>query len=150
LFAYCAGIEDKGNVAIQLIETESSKMVWAYSVNKQKGGSKNQQSMAEAISKHFKDFLLVAPPPMPAPAQTLAPAVVIQPAPVPTALVVTRTPLPIKQVSYRRDSVQIAPLAETRLQPVRSEESPADAARHAKQRKACLELAKENPSVTCN
>jgi hypothetical protein len=57
LFAYCAGIEDKGNVSVQLIETSSSKMLWAYSVNKQRGGSKNQQSMAEAVAKHFKEFL---------------------------------------------------------------------------------------------
>src|ERR1700722_19937054 len=61
LFAYCAGIEDKGNVSVQLIEVGSTKMVWAYSVNKQKGGSKNQQSMAEAIAKHFKEFLPNAP-----------------------------------------------------------------------------------------
>ena len=57
LFAYCAGIEDKGNVSVQLIETSSSKMLWAYSVNKQKGGSKNTQSMAEAIAKHLKEFV---------------------------------------------------------------------------------------------
>jgi hypothetical protein len=57
LFAYCAGIEDKGNVSVQLIETSSTKMTWAYSVNKQRGGSKNQQSMAEAVAKHFKEFL---------------------------------------------------------------------------------------------
>jgi hypothetical protein len=38
LFAYCAGIEDKGNVSVQFIEVSSSKMVWAYSVNKQRGG----------------------------------------------------------------------------------------------------------------
>ena len=57
LFAYCAGIEDKGNVSVQLIETSSSKMLWAYSVNKQRGGSKNEQSMAEAVAKHFKDFI---------------------------------------------------------------------------------------------
>ena len=57
LFAYCAGIEDKGNVSVQLIETTSTKMLWAYSVNKQRGGSKNQQSMAEAVAKHFKEFL---------------------------------------------------------------------------------------------
>lgn len=57
LFAYCAGIEDKGNVSVQLIESSSSKMLWAYSVNKQRGGSKNQQSMAEAVAKHFKEFL---------------------------------------------------------------------------------------------
>jgi TolB-like protein len=57
LFAYCAGIEDKGNVSVQLIETSSTKMLWAYSVNKQRGGSKNQQSMAEAVAKHCKEFL---------------------------------------------------------------------------------------------
>ena len=57
LFASCAGIEDKGNVSVQLIETSSSKMMWAYSVNKQRGGSKNMQSMAEAVAKHFKEFL---------------------------------------------------------------------------------------------
>jgi hypothetical protein len=57
LFAYCAGIEDKGNVSVQLIETSSTKMVWAYSVNKQRGGSKNEQSMAEATAKHLKEFL---------------------------------------------------------------------------------------------
>jgi len=57
LFAYCAGIEDKGNVSVQLIETSSTKVLWAYSVNKQKGGSKNSQSMAEAVAKHLKDFV---------------------------------------------------------------------------------------------
>ncbi len=57
LFAYCAGIEDKGSVSVQLIEVGSSKMMWAYSVNKQRGGDKNQQSMAEAVAKHLKGFL---------------------------------------------------------------------------------------------
>lgn len=57
LFAYCAGIEDKGNVSVQLIDASSTKMLWAYSVNKQRGGSKNQQSMAEAVAKHCKEFL---------------------------------------------------------------------------------------------
>jgi hypothetical protein len=47
-FASCAGIEEKHNVSVQLIEVGSIKMVWAYSVNKQRGGSKNQQSMAVA------------------------------------------------------------------------------------------------------
>jgi len=56
LFAYCAGIEDKGSVSVQLIETSSSKLLWAYSVNKQRGGSKNQQSMAEAVAKHMKEY----------------------------------------------------------------------------------------------
>jgi hypothetical protein len=57
LFAYCAGIEDKATSPVQLIETSSSKMLWAYSVNQQRGGSKNQQSMVEAVAKHFKEFL---------------------------------------------------------------------------------------------
>jgi hypothetical protein len=57
LFAYCAGIEDKGNVSVQLIATSSTKVMWAYSVNKQKGGNKNSQSMAEAVAKHLKDFV---------------------------------------------------------------------------------------------
>jgi hypothetical protein len=57
LFAYCAGIEDKGNVSVQLIETSSTKMMWAYSVNEQRGGRKNSQSMAEAVAKHLKDFV---------------------------------------------------------------------------------------------
>jgi TolB-like protein len=57
LFASCAGIEDKANVSVQLIESSSSKMLWAYSVNKQRGGSKNEQSMAEAIAKHLKEYV---------------------------------------------------------------------------------------------
>jgi PEGA domain-containing protein len=57
LFAYCAGIEDKGNVSVQFIDASSTKVLWAYSVNKQKGGSKNSQSMAEAVAKHLKEFV---------------------------------------------------------------------------------------------
>jgi TolB-like protein len=57
IFASCAGIEDKGNVSVQLVEASSSKMLWAYSVNKQRGGSKNEQSMAEAVAKHLKEFV---------------------------------------------------------------------------------------------
>ena len=56
LFLYCAGIEDKGSASVQLIEASSTKMLWAYSVNKQRGG-KNQQAMAEATAKHLKQFL---------------------------------------------------------------------------------------------
>jgi hypothetical protein len=56
LFAYCAGIEDRGNVSVQLVESSSTKVVWAYSVNKAKG-QKNTQSMAEAIAKHLKEYL---------------------------------------------------------------------------------------------
>lgn len=57
LFASCIGIEDKGSVSVQLIDLSSAKMLWAYSVNKQKGGDKNMQSMAEAVAKHLKEFV---------------------------------------------------------------------------------------------
>ena len=56
LFAYCAGIEDRANVSVQLVESGSTKVVWAYSVNKG-NGQKNTQSMAEAIAKHLKEYL---------------------------------------------------------------------------------------------
>lgn len=56
LFLYCAGIEDKADVSVQLIDPGSSKVVWAYSVNKQRG-HKNQQAMAEAVAKHLKEYL---------------------------------------------------------------------------------------------
>lgn len=57
LFAYCIGIEDMGNVSVELIDVGSSNILWAYSVNKQASGSKNKQSMAEATAKHLKEFL---------------------------------------------------------------------------------------------
>jgi hypothetical protein len=149
LFAYCAGIEDKGNVSVQLIEAGSTKMVWAYSVNKQRGGSKNQQSMAEAVAKHFKEFLSGAPaiPEAPTPAQAPAPALAQAPAPAPapaaTAVAQTPTPTP---VAYQRPA---EPVTQTTTQPVSQDESVADAARRTKQHKACLDLAKDNPSITC-
>jgi hypothetical protein len=137
LFAYCAGIEDKGNVSVQLIDTNSSKMLWAYSVNKQKGGSKNQQSMAEAIARHFKEFLAsapaiaqappVVPTPEPAPAPTITPAI--------TPVTYQQTALPVQQTTILVNS---------------QGQTLGDAARKAKQHTACLELAKDNPSITCN
>ena len=142
LFAYCAGIEDKGNVSVQLIETGSTKIVWAYSVNKQRGGSKNQQSMAEAIAKHFKEFLPTAP--------ALSPAV---PAPVPTAVAVEPVavaPAPVSAptpVAYQRPA---DPAPQQAMQAISQDNSLGDAARKAKQHKACLDLAKDNPSISCN
>jgi hypothetical protein len=56
LFLYCAGIEDRSNVSVQLIASSSSKVLWAYTVVKQNGGH-NEQSMAEAVAKHLKQFL---------------------------------------------------------------------------------------------
>jgi hypothetical protein len=141
LFAYCAGIEDKGNVSVQLIEVGSTKIVWAYSVNKQKGGSKNQQSMAEAIAKHFKEFLPNAP-------AISAPAAAAAPMPAPAAEpAVAPAPGPaLTQAAYQRPA-DPAPAA---TQVISQQDSLGDAARKAKQHTACLELAKNNPSITCN
>jgi hypothetical protein len=52
LFAYCAGIEDRGATSVQLLKSDT--VVWSYSVNKGRG-QKNRQSLAEAIAKHMKD-----------------------------------------------------------------------------------------------
>ena len=151
LFAYCAGIEDKGNVSVQLIAASSTKMVWAYSVNKQRGGSKNQQSMAEAVAKHFKEFLSGAPA-IEAPASIPAPAVAEVPAPTPAPAAVVPAPAPAPTpVAYQQQSnVHVESATQTRTQIVSQDESLADAARRAKQHKACLDLAKDNPSITCN
>lgn len=145
LFAYCAGIEDKGNVSVQLIEAGSTRMVWAYSVNKQRGGSKNQQSMAEAIAKHFKEFL----PNAPAVSAVAAPAPVAQ-APAPAlapAAVAVEPAQPVTPAAYQRPTDPAPP---TTTQVISQQDSVAESARKAKQHRACLDLAKDNPSITCN
>lgn len=71
---------------------------------------------------------------------SLAPVFVPTPSP---------TPTPAAPVAYQQREVRVEPAAQTTAQPVRDEGSLGDAARHAKQHKACLELAKENPSITC-
>lgn len=151
LFAYCAGIEDKGNASVQLIEAGSTKMVWAYSVNKQRGGSKNEQSMAEAVAKHFKEFLAAAPSVSGVPA-VAAPAAAPAPAPTPalvqTAAPSTATATPIAYQQPSNDQDQSA--TQNKTQVVTQDQNLGDAARRAKQHKACLELAKDNPSITCN
>lgn len=51
LFAYCAGIEDRGVTSVQLLQGDV--VAWSYSVNKGRG-QKNRQALAEAIAKHLK------------------------------------------------------------------------------------------------
>jgi hypothetical protein len=53
LFAYCAGNENKASTSATMTDGAGT-VVWSYSVNKQRG-SKNLQSMAEAIAKHLGD-----------------------------------------------------------------------------------------------
>jgi hypothetical protein len=143
LFAYCAGIEDKGNVSVQLIEVGSTKMVWAYSVNKQRGGSKNQQSMAEAIAKHFKEFL----PSAPAVSAAIVPAPAVATPQTPVAVAEPLPTAPLTPVAFQRP-VDTAPQSTTQV--ISQSDSLGDAARKAKQHKACLDLAKDNSSITCN
>jgi hypothetical protein len=52
LFAYCAGIEDRGSTSVQLLSGDT--ILWSYSVNKGRG-QKNRQALAEAVAKHLKD-----------------------------------------------------------------------------------------------
>ncbi len=142
LFAYCAGIEDKGNVSVQLIEVGSTKMVWAYSVNKQRGGSKNQQSMAEAIAKHFKEFLPGAPPVSAA----IVPAAAVSTPPTPVAVAEPPT-APLTPTAFQRP---VDTATQSTAQIISQSDSLGDAARKAKQHKACLDLAKDNSSISCN
>ena len=51
LFAYCAGMEDRGLTSVQLLRGDT--VAWSYSVNKGRG-QKNRQSLAEAVAKHLK------------------------------------------------------------------------------------------------
>jgi hypothetical protein len=61
-------------------------------------------------------------------------------APVSAADAVTPASTPVARVE---------PATQNAAQPVSQDESSGDAARHAKQHAACLELAKDNPSITC-
>jgi hypothetical protein len=214
LFAYCAGIEDKGNVSVQLIETGSSKIIWAYSVNKQKGGSKNSQSMAEAVAKHLKEFVdhntgkeslaAVASGTSTAQLDTESNADGGEATPQAesgvASVIVKSTPAGAdidvdgKYVGSTPSTVQLAPgdhdisiekdgmtpwqrtmtvsaggnssidatlgvpdapktqllHAETQTVVMSQPDSLGEAAKRVKQHKACMELAKDNPSVTCN
>jgi len=57
LFAYCAGIDDSGDVSVQMVDSHTNTVVWGYNVAKQRA-NKNRQSMAEAIAKHLKNDYL--------------------------------------------------------------------------------------------
>jgi hypothetical protein len=54
-YALCVGIDGSQSVSIEVIDSASSQIVWAYNVRKQ--GAVNYQSSAEAIAKHLKEFL---------------------------------------------------------------------------------------------
>jgi len=79
-----------------------------------------------------------------APAQTPtsgAPESAAQAAPTPAAVPLNQQNVPTTQPTQRATQPTVEPVA--------GEESLGDAARRAQQRKACLELAKDNPSISC-
>lgn len=55
VYALCIGIDGSQTVSVELRDTKTDKLVWAYSVRKI--GTVNYQSSAEAIAKHLKEFL---------------------------------------------------------------------------------------------
>jgi hypothetical protein len=55
LFAYCAGMEGTQTATVQLVNSKSREVAWAYNVRK--GSAKAYQSTAESIAKHLKQYL---------------------------------------------------------------------------------------------
>lgn len=55
LFLYCAGAEGSQTATVQLVNSRTQNVAWAYNVQKQ--SAKAYQSTAEAIAKHLKKFL---------------------------------------------------------------------------------------------
>ena len=71
-------------------------------------------------------------------------------APAPIAATAAPTPQATAVADRQPDNVHIEPQTQAAAQPVLEEENLGDAARRARQRKACLELAKDNSTITCN
>ncbi|MGB6478955.1 MAG: hypothetical protein WBF15_07680, partial [Candidatus Sulfotelmatobacter sp.] len=69
------------------------------------------------------------------------------PAPTPAAVAPAVAPTPAPVAYQQQDNVRVEPA--THPQPVVQDESLGGAARRAKEHQACLELAKDNPSITC-
>lgn len=55
LFLYCAGVNGNQSVSVQLVNTKTQEVAWAYNVNK--ASATAYQSTAEAVAKHLKHFL---------------------------------------------------------------------------------------------
>jgi hypothetical protein len=55
LFLYCAGMAGTQTATVQLINSKTQEVAWAYNVLK--GNARAYQSTAEAVAKHLKKFL---------------------------------------------------------------------------------------------
>lgn len=57
-FADCIGINGNSEVSVQLVQRDTSSVVWAYQVKKGNAGPRGVQSLSEAVAKHLEnDFL---------------------------------------------------------------------------------------------
>jgi len=59
VFAYCAGIQGTQTATVQMVDSKTNEVAWAYNVKK--SGASNYQSSAEAIAKHLKNWLSEKP-----------------------------------------------------------------------------------------
>lgn len=55
LFLYCVGVNGTQTATVQLVNTKTQEVAWAYDVRK--AAAQAYQSTAEAIAKHLKKFL---------------------------------------------------------------------------------------------
>lgn len=55
LFLYCAGAEGTQTATVQLVNSKTQEVAWAYNVRKASASA--YQSTAEAVAKHLKEFL---------------------------------------------------------------------------------------------
>jgi len=58
LVADCIGMNGFSSVAVELVRTKDSVVVWAYQVRKANSGPLGIQSLSEAIAKHLKNDYL--------------------------------------------------------------------------------------------
>jgi len=55
LFVYCVGMEGAQTVTVNLVDSRTQEVIWAYTVKKACANA--YQSTAEAVAKHLKPFL---------------------------------------------------------------------------------------------
>jgi hypothetical protein len=107
----------------------------------EKGELKHQSSRIESAKTSAASGV-------PSPTPPAAPVTAPSPSPTPTPVVPNPAPA-VSAASQQQREVRVEPATLPLVQPAQEEQSLGDAARHAKQHKACLELAKNNPSIIC-
>jgi hypothetical protein len=119
----------------------TTKEVWSYALSELHGGTK---VTVQPVWEYPDDYCQTQTHEMiwNKPEEIAAFQAMLDKAPTASAQVASSTPASV--------SPAVAPTpAQNVAQPASQDESSADAARRAKQHAACLELAKDNPSITC-